>query len=372
MIRRLLFAVCTVGTLASPDSAPAQPRATNSAALRDSLLSDIRTAHAAGTFDGIVLVALGDRVVLRTAIGDADRAAHRPLTPDALIPFASVTKQLTAALVLQQLAADHATIDTPIGTWLLEFRTGERANITMRHLMEHSSGLPDPADIPDFYTTRDTNITAPRALMARFADTPLRSVPGATFAYNNYDYLVLGQWLEQRTGRSYATLVTERIGRIAAFKAVRMAPAVLRRNALPVGYDSLSPAPAQRLATYGASGGLLGTIDDLYKWDRALLTGTILTPDMTASLFRPNPALGFVGLGSWIYDLTPVKGAPPVRLIERQGEIGGWRLLNIIAPERGWSVIIFGNTTQADIQQTYANRGLGFEILKRLTQDAGR
>ncbi len=361
-----------LGLLAAPDSAPAQPPSSNPAALRDALFTVIRAAHDAGTFDGIVLVAIGDRVVLRTAIGEADRAAHTPLTPDARIPFASVTKQLTAALVLQQLERDQASVDAPIGTWLPEFRTGDRARITVRHLLEHSSGLPDPDDIPDFYTTADTTITTASALLVRFAGTPLRSAPGATFAYNNLDYLILGHWLEQRNGRSYATLLDERIGRAARFRSVRMAPAILRPNALPVGYDSLMPATPPRLATYGASGGLLGTIDDLFKWDRALLTGAVLSPAMTATFFHANPDLGFVGPGSWIYDLKPVSEATPVRLVERQGEFGGWRLLNLIAPDRGWSIIIFANTNRADIQQTYAKRGLGFALLQGLAEAAAR
>jgi len=63
-----------------------------------------------------------------------------------------------------------------------------------------------------------------------------------------------------------------------------------------------------------------------------------------------------------------VKGGPSVRLAERQGGIGGWLATNIIAPERGWSVIVFTNTTSADIHQTYTNRGLVFALLKRLLE----
>ncbi len=344
------------------------PISAQTPSLELALAAEVRAAHTAGTFDGLVLVAVGDRVVLRTAIGLADRATKRAFAMTDRIPLCSVTKQLTATLIMQEVGAGRLALDAPVATWLPWFRDPARAAITVRHLLQHTSGLPDPEEIPNFWRIADTTVTAPSALFARFADVPLRTEPGRTFAYNNFDFMVLGVLLETITGVGYEQLVTERLVKPAGLVNVAMAPATITAGSLPVGYDTSVVVPNQRLRTYGAAGGLLGTVDDLYRWDRALLEGRVLAPALLATMFTPDRSLGFVGLGSWVYNLTPVKGGPSVRLAERQGGIGGWLATNIVAPDRGWSVIVFTNSTAADIHQTYANHGLAFALVKRLLE----
>lgn len=336
--------------------------------LESALAAEVRAAHEAGAFDGLVLVAVGDRIVLRTAIGLADRASKRAFTSTDRIPLCSVTKQLTATLIMQEVGAGRLSLDAPVATWLPWFRRDARSAITVRHLLQHTSGLPDPDEIPSFWNIADSSVTSPTALFTRFADIPLRTEPGRTFAYNNFDYMVLGLLLESVAGLPYEQLVAERLAKPAGLVHVAMAPARLKAGMLPVGYDTNIVVPNQQLRTYGAAGGLLGTVDDLYRWDRALLDGRVLAPALLATMFTPERSLGFVGLGSWVYNLTPVKGGPSVRLAERQGGIGGWLETNIIAPDRGWSVIVFTNTTAADIHQTYSNHGLAFALVKKLLE----
>ena len=81
------------------------PISAQSPSLEAVLAAEVRAAHAAGTFDGLVLVAVGDRVVLRTAIGSANRATKRAFAMTDRIPLCSVTKQLTATLIMQEVGA---------------------------------------------------------------------------------------------------------------------------------------------------------------------------------------------------------------------------------------------------------------------------
>lgn len=104
----------------------------------------VDAAHAAGTFDGVVLVGRGDRVVYERAVGLADRAWNVPNTLETRFPWASVTKQVTATVVLQLVGEGRMTLDTSVGEVVPGLRAEHAGRIRIRHLPTNSSGLPDP------------------------------------------------------------------------------------------------------------------------------------------------------------------------------------------------------------------------------------
>lgn len=93
----------------------------------------------------------------------------------------------------------------------------------------------------------------------------------------------------------------------------------------------------------------------------------LLTKDLTSEMFTPSAKLGFVALGSWVYSLKLPDGKAH-RLIERQGNVGGFCNLNIIAPDDDWSLILLSNAETDQLFQTYSGKGLSADILKALTE----
>ncbi len=79
-------------------------------------------------------------------------------------------------------------------------------------------------------------------------------------------------------------------------------------------------------------------------------------------MFHADPKLYGEALGSWSYSLPGA--APPLPLVERQGEIGGTRLLSLLIPTRNASLVIIANTERADLFNTYTRKGLGYAILQ--------
>ena len=285
-------------------------------------------------------------------IGLTDRAAtlslqaisapNRPHRLGEMWRWASVTKQITAILVMQEVAAHHLSLDDRLKDRLPEFKGSTAGRISLRMLLQHTSGLPNPDDtqaanaqaMPGFYTRSKLKKGAKADAFDYCAGVP-KSEPGAGFSYNNCDYIVLGAVLEKITGRSFAQLINERITRPLKLSTLALAgsgkaPAMVR------GYiDDTQPEPEFNLATFGASGALYGDPADLLGLDRALMRGDLLDKAASDVAWQGDPKLGYVALGAWAFP-APLKGcAGSVKLVERRGEIGGIEVRNVIAPDIG-------------------------------------
>jgi CubicO group peptidase (beta-lactamase class C family) len=350
----------------------------------------VRAAESAG-FAGIVLVADADRVLYARAVGLADRAAVRPHALDAPWRWASVTKQVTAVLVMQQVEAGRLRLDQPLAEVLPAFAGPTARQVTVRQLLQHTSGLPNPDDtpkgadgVPAFYrpaaaaparvasvasagasTRASTNADAALGYCAGAG----AAAPGTRFAYNNCDYLVLGAVLERVTGRSYAALVDRQLARPLGLATLRVqqpgTPAGAPAGTRVVGYLAAgAPEPAFDLGAYGAAGALHGAAGDLLAFDRALLAGRLLTPAARAVMWAGDPRLGYAALGAWAFPASLAGCAAPVQLVERRGAIGGVQVRNVVAPERGVSVIVFANTEAADFGEVWQRRGFSYDLLR--------
>jgi len=350
---RLPLAVLAALLLAAPARAQA-----------DSLDALIEAAHAAGTFDGIVLVGRGDRVVYRRAVGLADRSWGVLNAADTRFPWASITKQLTAAVVLQLVDEERLTLNTSLGDILTGLRLDHAGRVTIRQLLTNSSGLPHEESLDPAYTTRSDSVAATVIDRALAADLDFE--PGSTFRYTNTDYRVLERVIEAITGMSYAEVLQARI-----LDPLGMTETALVRDdrvepRLPAGYlgeaGAARPMPATRLATYGAAGALAGPVDDLFRFDRALLSDRLFSLALRDSMFAANDALGYVALSVWSYSL-PVDGEP-VALVERQGWIWGYRGLNLLAPDKDLVLIVLSNNGAADLSQTYDLSSFSASLLR--------
>ncbi len=328
----------------------------------------VSLAHTNGNFDGVVILSQNGKPVSVVAIGDSNRAAKTPNKPDTVFRLASLTKQITALLIMQQVAGGKIQLDARAGDFLKSLPAAS-ARVTVRQLLQHVSGLPNPSDGPDdavpaFYLRQGADAANITKTALGFCSGAPKRDPGTKFEYNNCDYIVLGALLEALAGKTYSELVRERV----------IQPLGLKSWGIFTGDAKLDPPTAvgyqengtleltQNVATYGSSGALYGNALDVAKWNEALLSHRLLSVEATEAMFRADPKLYGEALGSWAYDLPLTK--PPLHIVERQGDIGSTRLLNLLLPERNASLIIIANTDRADLFNTYSQKGLGYEILK--------
>lgn len=336
----------------------------------DPVARAVDAAAAQGTFSGVVVVSQGGKVLWSKAVGNSDRAAHKPMREDTVFRLASLTKQVTSLLVMQQVAAGTVRLDEPVSQ-VLPALPASVGRVTVQQLLQHISGLPNPSEgpentIPAFYKVSSVPDSYHQATASGFcAGKPVRD-PDTKFEYNNCDYIVLGAMLEKITGMTYKQLVMAKVvqplhlSSWGIFAGGGTIPATAR------GYmETGSVDEPQNPATYGAAGALYGNALDVAKWDDALLNHTLLPSRETDIMFHGERNLGGEALGSWSYDLPGT--SPAVHLVERQGDIGATRLLNLLLPQFDASIVIVANTERADLFNTYSRQGLGYALVKAAT-----
>ncbi|WP_432509500.1 serine hydrolase domain-containing protein [Kineococcus auxinigenes] len=193
---------------------------------------------------------------------------------------ASLTKSVTAALVLQEAAAGSLDLDAPVPDLpgvapLADPATA--ATVTPRLLLQHAAGVADYADAPGYDPER---FYEPAELVSLATSRPLLFAPGADVAYSNAGFLWLGQFLEHVTARSYADLVAERV-------------------AAPLGLSTLHVDETALPGWVGSSsGGVVASPGDLARWQGALLSSDLVL-DAEGRRQLTDLAERGVGLGTW-------------------------------------------------------------------------
>jgi D-alanyl-D-alanine carboxypeptidase len=362
LILALLVSACGARG-AVRESSSARPATATDAAIEQIL----QRVAAAGTFSGVVLVTRGGRTVHASARGLADRAAGVAHRLDEPFRYASITKQVTALLVMQEVAAGRIELDRSVSTYLPTLAP-TFAPITVRDLLRHTAGLPnldgdDEVALPPAYAAR------PAAALLAVIEGPCQPKTTAitgSFSYNNCDYRVLEALLERMSGTSYGALVSERIAKPLGLASWALYPPD-GRDPTPVRgvLEDGSVEPAYNLANFGGAGALYGTASDLARWGRAMLDHELLDPASTALMFKGDQALSMEALGSWSYELEFAGAVPatPVKIIERQGSIGGVRTALFLSPSHDVVVVVLSNTAATRLEGLWSGTGLSYDLL---------
>jgi CubicO group peptidase (beta-lactamase class C family) len=163
-----------------------------------------------GTLPGATaLVARRGVVVGRCWFGRAAREPERrPIGPDTLFAVASITKPFTATAIMLLAERGALAIDQPVQELLPEFAGPEKENITLRHFLTHTSGLPEYAEENQEIRRRQLGLEA--FVRAYCRGTPL-FVPGTQWSYSNYGFGLAGEIIARLDGRGYHRFVAEEI-----------------------------------------------------------------------------------------------------------------------------------------------------------------
>ncbi|MCA9488345.1 MAG: beta-lactamase family protein [Myxococcales bacterium] len=218
-------------------------------------------------------------------VGVADLDSGAPWELDTPYPIGSVTKTFTAAIVMQLVEEGTLELDDPIERWV-ETPWGGRG-ITLRNLMQHTSGIVSYNYVGDFDTSARYT---PQQLVDWAADhgPDLLFEPGTHWDYSNTNYVLLGMTIEAATQRTYEAELDERLLAPLHLDATRLA--TTNPDDLVRGYvgDPLEDDTDGGQPSVGwAAGGIIGTPADLVTWGAALFAGDVLTEESLSLLETP-------------------------------------------------------------------------------------
>ncbi len=327
----------------------------------------LAAAYSKGEFSGVALVAENDKIIAQNAVGLANRTWNSPNLISTKFKICSVTKQFTAMLVMQLVEQGKINLDSTIADYLPEFRKENASKIKIRNLLLSASGLPVLPD--EFYVSEDAKMTEANFVIGKYLQGDLLFEAGEKFNYNNGDFIILGAILEKVSGKSYETNLREKI-----LQPLGMKNTGLYRNEdiIPIIASGYSYKESKffnesfvQIQNFGSAGAMYSTAEDLLLWDKALMSNRLLSKKLTEEMFTPSKKLGFVALGSWSYNLK--LGGRERKIVERQGYINGFCALNLIIREDKISMILLSNVETQTLFQTYAGKGLSYEVLKAST-----
>src|SRR5664279_848430 len=165
-------------------------------------LSEImKTYHGYNMFDGAVLVADSGNIIYKDAFGLANREWNIPNKTDTKFMIGSVSKPLTATLVLIQVQKGLISLYKTVENYLPEFKNKPAAKVTISQLLTHTSGIPNYDIIKDFFPRISRQYYSREDYLRVFIDSALAFTPGSHYAYSSWGYFILGYIMERITGK---------------------------------------------------------------------------------------------------------------------------------------------------------------------------
>ena len=236
--------------------------------------------------DGIwVYLDSGGSTTLKAA-GLEDRGAQAPARPATLFKIASISKMFVAVSSVRLVQAGTLRLDDSLAFWLptLAGRIANADAVTLRHLLQHRSGIPDFDSEPGFsWRQSHTDLDA---LLGLVLDKPADFSPGARYAYSNTNYLLLGRVLDAALGYSHRDYVQNEILTPLAMNDTWATMNATNQALLARGYWDGIDRTTQDYTVPGGS--MVSSARDVGVFIRALATGTLLDSDaqqIYASLF---------------------------------------------------------------------------------------
>lgn len=329
------------------------------AAIDQYVESEMQATGVPGLALGIVR---GDQIVHLRGFGDADESG-RPVTPETPFIMASVGKSFTALAVMQLVEAGQLDLDAPVQRYLPWFRVADpnaSARITVRHLLNQTSGLSKLTSLTSAYT-KDLGEGALERAVRGLRNADLTAPVGQTFQYSNLNYSTLGLIVQTVAGQPYEEYLHEHIFAPLDMDNSFASPEDAHRHGLATGHSfwfGLSrPTPAKDLYTRITNRGALpaglisSSADDMAHYLIAQLGDgnyrgeSILSAAGIAQLHRPAVDINDTdsyAMG-WVVTDAETSGGGIMRTVWHDGGTGDFHAEMTLVPEGQWGVVLLMN-----------------------------
>ncbi len=312
-------------------------------------------------FSGVILVAEGGKILMEKPMGMRSYENRVALATGDIFEMASVSKQFTAMLVMLCKEKGMLDFDDPVEKYLKIPYSG----ITIRHLLTHTSGLPDYQAVMDTHWDKSKVAGNPEILeyLNRYAP-PVEFLPGNQYSYSNTGYVLLASIVESASGRDFVDLAKEWIFTPLGMKdtAIRTQEEKSKVTAFAVGHLKNEKGELVNANTFHASdytvwlgnrkgpGRVSSTARDLFSWDQALYSGKLVSEETLEEAFAPyrltDGTRSYYGFG---WELEPK--SPFGKMVSHTGDNPGYRTIIVRFIEENKTIIILNNNARADMMK---------------------
>jgi len=298
---------------------------------------------------GLALAVIRDgQLVKSQGYGLANIELDVPVKPETVFQLGSIGKQFTATAILLLAEEGKLSLDDKIAKYF-PTAPGTWRNITIRNLLNHTSGLADYTD--DTYI-RPGGLIPLRAeltddeIFRRFTTLPFDFKPGEKWKYSNTGYAILGFLIHKVSGQSYGDFLDARVFKPLGMTATRV---ISESGIIPnrsAGYLFVKNEIKNQdwVAPHWntlADGALYSTVVDMAKWDAALSAGAILKPASYAQMWTPAPLPNGKNYPyGFAWDIAEINGH---RLLEHGGAWQGFTAHYARYPDDHLAVIVLTN-----------------------------
>ncbi|BDD12608.1 hypothetical protein FUAX_50400 (plasmid) [Fulvitalea axinellae] len=311
---------------------------------KEQLKSKISSIANANGFNGVIQIRLGSLEIYKKAFGYSDFENRVSLKENDQFVIGSVSKQVTAVLVMREYEKGNIDLDDKINKYLPELKQGWASKVTVHHLLTHTHGI--------------------KAL-----GKELEFEPGSKFQYSQLGYSLLARITEKVSGDSFLELSTTLFSELGMRSTVH--PDNKPYKGLVKGYEISNNGKfdlaKNSLANYAAAGSFISNTEDLCIWNTALHTGNIVS-DKTLKLMatryatRDHPIFDKVEYG---YGLLFKEGESMME-IGALGYAPGFVSACYYYPKKGMSLVVLGNRVRSldDFKKTFKVHTELMELLK--------
>jgi CubicO group peptidase (beta-lactamase class C family) len=306
-----------------------------------------------GQFNGSALVTVEGKVIFKKGYGLANREWNIPNKPDTKFRIGSITKQFTSMLILQLVEQKKIDLQGKLSDYLPYYRKDTGSQVTIHHLLTHTSGIPSYTGLPNFFEEISRDPYSAKDCVAKFCSGDLEFEPGSKFLYNNSGYFILGAIIEELTGKTYEEVLKEKILDPLGMKDTGYDhhSTILpnRATGYDIVFDGYENSPYLDMSLPYAAGSLYSTVEDLYLWDQALYTDKLLSKDLKELLFKKH--MGNYGYG-WVMAQKKLPDSKEkLNITAHGGGINGFNTLIERLIDQKHLIVLFNNTPGTSLAQ---------------------
>ena len=312
-----------------------------------------------------VLIMKGDSIIFAKGYGVTDLNTMTPIDENTFFNIASISKQFSAVALMMLSAEGKLSLDDTVAKWFPEFKSPLLEQITLRHLLSHTSGIPDARNRTDRHfatTATDTNSYAYISNLEK-----LNFIPGTAYEYMNPTYQLMYTIIERASGIKFDDFMEQKIFKPSGmtestyFEPDKQIPHTTRAY----NFDKESKKYVEY--DYGeetffatkADGGLFTSVNEFVKWEIALRNNSLISEEMRKEAHSPkietngssysdyqNRPHTYYGYGWFIEESD---GMP--QKVYHTGSNGGYRAYAGRFPEQKILYLFFSNKSDVDVNK---------------------